>query len=362
MIDEATFTVRAGHGGSGTVSFRREKFIPKGGPDGGDGGDGGSVYLETDLNLNTLRFFAGKTKFEAKSGGRGSKQKKHGKNAQDLTLMVPVGTTVYQASQGNIWLLLADLNKPHQRALIAQGGLGGRGNWQFRSSTNTTPKEFEMGTRGEVKIIKLELKLLANVGLVGLPNAGKSTLLSVLTKARPQIANYPFTTISPNLGVMEFKGAQSSQRRARFKDPKGEVSTSNSLVIADIPGLIEGASIGKGLGIQFLKHIERCLLLVFVIAPRDHELNESAAKLVKSLLSQLNEVKNEMQTYNPKLLDLPAIITLNKTDLLSDKTVTQIITFFQKEGIEVLPISSATKSGIDRLTIVITTTYNQAQT
>jgi len=298
MIDEAIFTAKAGHGGDGTVSFRREKYIPKGGPDGGDGGDGGSIYLTADPNLNTLRFFSGKTKFEADPGGRGTKQKRHGKNANDLTLMVPVGTQVYEidvrgpTSQdppvgGDVevgtsnWKLLADLTQPHQRALIVQGGHGGRGNWQFRSSTNTTPREYEPGTRGEVKDIKLELKLLANIGLVGLPNAGKSTLLSVITKARPQIANYPFTTISPNLGVIDFNGGPTS------------------LVIADIPGLIEGASAGKGLGIQFLKHIERCQLLVFVIAPLDHEINDSASKLSKSLLSQLNEVKNEMQAYNP---------------------------------------------------------------
>ncbi|MCJ7827799.1 GTPase ObgE [Patescibacteria group bacterium] len=285
MIDEAKFIVRAGDGGNGSVNFRREKFVPKGGPDGGDGGKGGSVYFETDPGLNTLDYYAGKNLIEAESGGAGAKKKMKGKDGADLVLKVPVGTQVYVDEK-----LMADLDKPRQRLLIAHGGEEGLGNWQFRSSTNTTPLEAEDGEPGEERNISLELKVLAQVGLVGLPNAGKSTLLSVLTRAKPKIGSYPFTTLEPNLGVMERQG--------------------KTLIAADIPGLIEGASEGKGLGIKFLKHIERCRVLIYVLFPQDEWLEKSAEELVVLMSGQLKTVQSELKEYKEELKDLPIILVV----------------------------------------------------
>jgi len=327
MIDEADFFVKAGNGGDGRVSFHHSKHKPRGGPDGGDGGDGGSVYLLTDPNPNTLRFFSGKDRFEAENGEMGKKDKKHGRDGEDITIKIPAGTVVYQIKK-NSWKLLFDLDKPGVKVLLAEGGRGGRGNWQFRSSTNQTPRQAEPGQSGQKKQIHLELRFLAQVGLVGLPNAGKSTLLSVLTRAKPEIANYPFTTLSPNLGVIEFQDGA-------------------SLVMADIPGLIEGASMGKGLGFRFLKHIQRCQLLIYVLFPDQGMLG--SAKIGQMLFDQLAQVQKEIKAFKEKLIGLPSLIIINKKDLLTAEQTRGIAKFFKKKGQNILLVSAATKENLDLL-------------
>lgn len=329
MIDEAQFSVKAGDGGDGRVSFRREKFVPRGGPDGGDGGLGGSIFLETDSNLNTLRFYAGKDRFMAEDGQPGGRAKKHGKNSDDLVLKVPVGTLVLDAKTSRV---LADLDRPGERFCPARGGRGGRGNWYFRSSTNTAPRQAEEGEKGEQKELLLKLKVLAQIGLVGLPNAGKSTLLSVLTEAKPKIANYPFTTLSPNLGVM--------------KTP----DRGDGLVIVDIPGLIEGASQGKGLGIRFLKHIERCRLIIYVLFPEDHNLELTGQKLARRLWEQKQKVRNELKAFNPHLLEVPSLVAINKKDLLSERQVRAIKAYFKAKKQTILLVSAVTKENLKALT------------
>ncbi len=326
MIDFARITIKAGDGGNGRVSFRREKFVPKGGPDGGDGGKGGSVWLETDKDLNTLKPFQFQKKFSAQDGEAGGKNKRHGADGNDLVIKVPVGTVVNKE---------LDLDKEGQKICLAKGGKGGKGNWQFRSPTMTTPRIAEAGTTGEAKQLALELKLLADVGLIGLPNSGKSTLLSVLTKAKPKIADYPFTTLEPNLGVME------------GSHPSG-------LVIADIPGLIEGASKGKGLGIEFLRHIERCKILVHLL---------DGAKLLtepaKSLLRDYEVVRSELSSYSTSLIEKPEIVVLNKIDVLNKQQIKQAMTTLKKtkkkarlasrESRRVIAISAATHENLEEL-------------
>jgi GTP-binding protein len=328
MIDEARFKVKAGDGGNGRVSFRREKYVPKGGPDGGDGGRGGSIYIKADANLNTLRFYAGKDRFEAKDGQNGGGSKEHGKDARNIILTVPVGTVVYDIKTKQ---QLVDLDKPKMQFCLAKGGEGGRGNWHFRSSTNTTPRFAEKGIEGEKKKIQLKLKVLAHIGLVGFPNAGKSTLLSVLTSAKPEIANYPFTTLSPNLGVMKTAG----------KD---------GFVIADIPGLIEGASEGKGLGTRFLKHIERCKLLVYILCPEDNNLELQGKKFADALWKQKQKLKRELETFNPKLTKLPSLTVINKKDLFSDKQAKTVKSYFKTKKEDVTIISAVTHENTETLT------------
>jgi GTP-binding protein len=329
MIDEARFSVKAGDGGNGRVSFRRERFVAKGGPDGGDGGRGGSIFLETNPNLNTLRFYAGKDRFEAKNGQPGGPAKKHGKDSDDLVLQVPVGTLVLDANTSKE---LVDLDRPDKRFCPARGGRGGRGNWHFRSATNTTPRQAEKGEKGEQKELLLKLKALAQIGLVGLPNAGKSTLLSVLTEAKPKIASYPFTTLSPNLGVM--------------KTPDRE----DGLVIVDIPGLIEGASQGKGLGIRFLKHIERCRFIVYVLFPEDHNLALTGKKLAERLWKQKQKVRDELEAFNPHLLEVPSLVVINKKDLLSEEQVQAIKAHFKAKKRTILLVSAITRENLKALT------------
>lgn len=331
MVDYAKITVKAGDGGDGVVHFLRLKYMPKGGPDGGDGGNGGSVYFETDPNLNTLADFRYKKIFEAESGERGMKRRRHGKDGADMVVKVPKGTIIRMRNAVDEETEL-DLSEEGEAVLIAKGGKGGRGNWHFRSSTNQTPQEFEKGTDGEEFEVELELKLLAEVGIIGVPSAGKSTLLSVLTKATPKIAEYPFTTLEPNLGVMEV--GIGKRRKSR--------------VIADIPGLIEGASEGKGLGIQFLRHVERTKVLVHLVSPQ---------LVVKSDQKDLNEqlwrdyetIRKELGLYNKKLLKKKEIVVLNKIDLLSAEERKEIKKFFEKKGIELLLISAGTKEGIEEL-------------
>lgn len=321
MIDYAKITVSAGKGGAGKVGWRQDKFVRKGGPDGGNGGDGGSVYLTTDSDLNTLKNFQFQKKFSAQPGQMGGKAKRTGGGGADLVIKVPVGTVVkMEGSEPSI-----DLLKSGQKVLIVQGGRGGRGNWAFRSPTNTTPKTADPGRRGETKILTLELKLLADVGLIGLPNAGKSTLLAALTRARPKIAAYPFTTLEPNLGVMI---------TSNFAH-----RTSHDLVIADIPGLIEGASRGKGLGIEFLRHVERCRVLVHLIDATS-----------KTIAADYQQVRNELGQYSAKLLDKPEIIVLNKIDLVAK------IPRFKKA----IPLSAATHKNLDKLKAALLAEFSRS--
>ena len=336
MIDFAKIVVKAGDGGDGRVSFRREKFVPRGGPDGGDGGNGGSVFLVADKDLNTLTAFAYRKRFEAGNGEGGGKAKKHGKDGKDLKLYVPVGTEVkVQFSKSNFQ---TDLTESEQEALVARGGKGGRGNWQFRSAENTTPREYEAGTKGEEVELTLELKLLADVGLVGLPNAGKSTLLSVLTAARPKIADYPFTTLETNLGVMVFHSR--SEGILHSGSVKG-------LVVADIPGLIEGAAQGKGLGTSFLRHIERCQLLVHVLEPAE------------DLIKNYQTVRKELDSYHENLAKKPELVVLNKIDLLTGEQVKQAVSRLKKLNPAVAAASAVTGEGLDKLKQEIIRLYNK---
>ena len=291
FIDEALIDVRAGDGGNGAVSFRREKYIPMGGPDGGDGGDGGSVWLEADDAMNTLVDFRTARKFIAERGEKGGGRNCTGRSGDDLVVRVPVGTIVHEADTGE---LLGDLVEPGQRMLVAQGGFHGLGNARFKSSTNRTPRQSKPGTLGEKRRLQLELKLLADVGLLGMPNAGKSTLITAVSAARPRIADYPFTTLHPNLGVVE-AGAH------------------RSFVMADVPGLIEGAAEGAGLGIQFLKHLSRTRLLLHLVdmGPIGDPVEDARA------------IANELVAYSPELATRERWLVLNKMDLVLDEDAAQ---------------------------------------
>ena len=286
FIDYAKIHVQAGHGGSGCVSFRREKYVPKGGPDGGDGGDGGNVIVETDPNLATLLDYRYRKHFKAGRGQHGQGSNKHGRRGEDVIIRVPVGTIVRDADTGEV---LADLVEPGQRVVVARGGRGGRGNARFATPTHQAPREWEPGEPGEERTLVLELKLVADVGVVGLPNAGKSTLLSRVSAAHPKIADYPFTTLAPVLGVV------------RLDDER-------HFVMADIPGLIEGAHLGKGLGHQFLRHIQRTRVLLFLLeGPRG------------SFEEDLQTLLNELREFDPELLEKPREIAISKADLLGEE-------------------------------------------
>lgn len=284
FIDEVTIEVRAGDGGNGCVSFRREKYIPFGGPDGGDGGDGGSVLLEADSGMNTLVDFRHSRKFLAERGANGAGRNRTGKSGDDLVVKVPVGTIVHEEETGE---LIGDLVRDGQRLVVAKGGFHGLGNTRFKSSTNRTPRQSKPGTPGERRQLHLELKLLADVGLLGMPNAGKSTLIRAVSSARPKVADYPFTTLHPNLGVVS-------------------VSTSRSFVMADVPGLIEGAAEGAGLGIRFLKHLSRTRLLLHLVdmGPLGNPVED-----VKTIMT-------ELASFSPELAQRERWLVLNKVDLL----------------------------------------------
>jgi GTP-binding protein len=287
FVDEARINVQAGDGGNGCASFRREKYIPFGGPNGGDGGDGGSVYLRADSGLNTLSDFRYKRSFQAERGHNGMGRDMTGRKGEDLEIPVPVGTVVRDADTGE---LIGDLTHAGQRLKVAQGGHHGIGNTHFKSSTNRAPRQFTHGTPGDQRTLELELKLLADVGLLGLPNAGKSTLISRVSQARPKIADYPFTTLHPNLGVVS-------------------VGPLDSFVMADIPGLIEGAAEGAGLGLRFLKHLQRTRLLLHIvdIAPLDAEHDP---------IDDAKTVLAELEKFNPELAAMPRWLVCNKSDLL----------------------------------------------
>ncbi len=328
MIDLVKIKLRAGNGGDGKVSFFREKGKPKGGPDGGDGGDGGSVYFVADRNMATLRDFRAKELFAAQDGEPGGKLKMYGASGSDYKISVPLGTLVYEVKDDRE-ILVADMNEDGKEFLIARGGIGGRGNFRFRSSTNQTPVQYVAGTKGEQKIIKLEVKLVADVGLIGLPNAGKSTLLNRLASTDVKVANYPFTTLSPNLGVM----------------PLGEGS---NIIISDIPGLIEGASEGKGLGDEFLRHVERTRVLVHLIDPLDGYDEEENSNLSQTALSNYEKIRGELEAYGKGLSSKPEIVVINKIDVTEIKTVLEkILGLFKKKGISVIGISGVTGEGMD---------------
>lgn len=288
FIDLVKITVKAGNGGSGCLSFRREKFVPKGGPDGGNGGKGGDVLLRVDPGLTTLLDLQYHQSYKAKRGGHGQGSNKTGANGQDCIIPVPSGTLVRDLATGG---LLGDLTLPGSQLVVARGGRGGRGNTAFKSPTNRAPRQFEPGQEAEVRQLELELKVIADVGLVGLPNAGKSTLLSVLSAARPKIADYPFTTLEPCLGIV------------RYRDYK-------SFVMADIPGLIEGSHEGKGLGIKFLKHIQRTKLLVYLIDCTSPGVEKDYAAL-----------RRETGLFDPGLIQKPALMVLSKIDLLGGRKI-----------------------------------------
>jgi len=289
FVDEATIHVQAGKGGNGCVSFRREKYIEFGGPDGGDGGDGGSVYLVGDTNLNTLADFRFTRRFKAESGEGGRGRNCTGKSGEDLYIKVPLGTQVHDVDTGE---LIGDVVKAEQRLLVAQGGVHGIGNTRFKSSTNRAPRQFTPGTPGEARELRLEMKVLADVGLLGLPNAGKSTFIRAVSAARPKVADYPFTTLHPNLGVVS-------------------VESHRSFVVADIPGIIEGAAEGAGLGIQFLKHISRTRLLLHLVdvAPFDPAIDP---------VEEVHTVEAEMERFDPELMSYERWLVLNKVDLLPE--------------------------------------------
>ena len=316
FIDRVKIYVQAGTGGNGTVAFRREAHVPKGGPSGGDGGRGGSVIFVATNSLSTLLDLRYYREYKAQNGEKGHAKKMHGADADDLVIRVPVGTCVYDDDTGNI---IADLTKDGQRAVIAKGGRGGRGNARFASSRNPAPKICENGEPGEKFNLRVELKLLADVGLVGFPSVGKSTLLSVVSKARPQIADYHFTTIVPNLGVVQVKDGR-------------------SFVMADLPGLIEGASQGKGLGHQFLRHIERCCVIVHIIDMSGSEGRDPYEDYVT--------INKELGEYEYRLLERPQIIVANKMD--GDEAEENLKKFKEKLGDQkVFPIIAPIHEGID---------------
>jgi GTP-binding protein len=319
FVDEVKFFVKAGDGGNGCVSFLREKFVPKGGPNGGDGGRGGSVYLEADSGKHSLIDFRYGSHFKAERGGNGQGSDMHGRGGKDAVVPVPVGSVVKDAETGEV---LADLTEPGQRFIAAEGGRGGLGNTRFASSTNRAPRKATPGTPGEERWLRIELKLLADVGLIGLPNAGKSTLLSKLSAANPKVAPYPFTTLEPQLGVLHFK----------FENP---------CIIADIPGLIEGASEGLGLGHRFLRHIERTSILLHII---------DASGQGEQPLADYKVLAAELAAYNEELTGRTRLIVLNKIDCLDDEEQEAVKALFVAAGLtDVLMISALDSIGIDAL-------------
>jgi GTP-binding protein len=323
FVDEVDIRVSAGDGGRGCVSFRREKFVPRGGPNGGDGGSGGSVYLVASPHLNTLVSFRFHPDYRAERGEHGQGSNRTGRNGRDLTLEVPAGTIVFDASDPGRLRLLADLTTPGDRALVARGGRGGRGNAHFATSTNRAPRRAEPGGQGEDIQLRLQLKLLADVGLVGFPNAGKSTLISHISSARPKIADYPFTTLTPHLGVVT-------------------LSDDRSFVVADVPGLIEGAHIGHGLGHRFLRHIERTKVVVYVI-----DVSESSGR---DPSADFHTVRRELELFDASLLERPQLVVANKIDILTDRSrLDKLATSVQELAIPVRTISAVTGTGVPSL-------------
>ena len=319
FIDEAKITVHAGDGGHGCIAFRREKFVPRGGPSGGDGGNGGSIYLVANDQENTLLKFRYNHAFRANRGRHGEGSNKHGKSGDDLEISVPLGTVVFDFESGD---LLHDFTEPRERVLIASGGKGGHGNAHFASSVNRAPSRAQDGRPGEQKTLRLELKLLADVGLVGFPNAGKSTLISSISAARPKIADYPFTTLEPHLGVVAY-------------------DQDKSFVVADIPGLIEGAHLGHGLGIQFLRHIERTRLLL-------HLVDVSAAE-DRDPVADFKIIEKELAEHNSELPEKPRIVVATKLDAADPAKLRKLQQWCRQQRMELIKISSVTGEGLEEL-------------
>ena len=322
FADSAKIFIKSGKGGDGHVSFRRELFVPNGGPDGGDGGDGGDIIFEVDLGLNTLTDFRHVRKYVAEAGEEGGKRNQHGKNGQDLIIKVPEGTVIKDAESGKV---IADMSGDNKRQTILKGGKGGKGNQHYATATMQVPKYAKPGTPSKELYVILELKVIADVGLVGFPNVGKSTFLSRVTNARPKIANYHFTTLNPNLGVVD------------LDDAKG-------FVIADIPGLIEGASEGVGLGHEFLKHIERTKVIIHMV--------DAASVEGRDPVEDIKTINKELAAYNEDMLKRPQIIAANKIDAIfdeEDSNISRIKEEFEPQGIKVFPISAVSGKGLKEL-------------
>ena len=332
FIDKARIFVKSGNGGNGAVSFRREKYVPAGGPDGGDGGNGASVIFEVDLGLRTLMDFKYQRKYVAEHGEDGSKKRKAGRNGEDLILKVPPGTIIRDEATG---LVIADLKEEGDRAVVAKGGRGGKGNQHFANAVRQAPAFARSGSDGVEKWVVLELKMIADVGLLGFPNVGKSTFLSVVTKAKPKIANYHFTTLTPNLGVVQTKFGE-------------------SFVLADIPGLIEGAAEGVGLGHDFLRHVERTKVLIHIV--------DISGLEGRDALDDFDKINGELKLYNEKLATRPQVVVANKMDILEDES---IVDEFKNElegrGYKVFKMSAATRQGVDDVIAYVSELLREAE-
>lgn len=332
FIDKARIFVKSGNGGNGAVSFRREKYVPAGGPDGGDGGNGASVIFEVDLGLRTLMDFKYQRKYVAEHGEDGSKKRKAGRNGEDLILKVPPGTIIRDEATG---LVIADLKEEGDRAVVAKGGRGGKGNQHFANAVRQAPAFARSGSDGVEKWVVLELKMIADVGLLGFPNVGKSTFLSVVTKAKPKIANYHFTTLTPNLGVVQTKFGE-------------------SFVLADIPGLIEGAAEGVGLGHDFLRHVERTKVLIHIV--------DISGLEGRDALDDFDKINGELKLYNEKLATIPQVVVANKMDILEDESIfDEFKNELEGRGYKVFKMSAATRQGVDDVIAYVSELLREAE-
>ena len=332
FIDKARIFVKSGNGGNGAVSFRREKYVPAGGPDGGDGGNGASVIFEVDLGLRTLMDFKYQRKYVAEHGEDGSKKRKAGRNGEDLILKVPPGTIIRDEATG---LVIADLKEEGDRAVVAKGGRGGKGNQHFANAVRQAPAFARSGSDGVEKWVVLELKMIADVGLLGFPNVGKSTFLSVVTKAKPKIANYHFTTLTPNLGVVQTKYG-------------------DSFVLADIPGLIEGAAEGVGLGHDFLRHVERTKVLIHIV--------DISGLEGRDALDDFDKINGELKLYNEKLATRPQVVVANKMDILEDESIfDEFKNELEGRGYKVFKMSAATRQGVDDVIAYVSELLREAE-
>ncbi len=327
FIDEAKIRIKAGDGGNGCMAFRREKFVPRGGPSGGDGGNGGDIIMESSQRHNTLIHFRFNPEHKADRGRHGEGSNCTGKEGEDLVLQVPVGTSVFDDETGE---LVHDFERPDERVIIARGGRGGRGNQHFATPTHQAPREHELGRPGEERVYRLELKLLADVGLVGYPNVGKSTLISVISAAKPKIADYPFTTLAPNLGVVSI----------------GEAPHEESYVVADIPGLIEGAHLGAGLGVQFLRHIERTRVLVHLVDVSDGSGRDNPVEDFKVISA-------ELESFGHGLDEKPVVIAATKADVANPDKLKKLQAMAKRKKMPLYLISAVTGEGIEKLKYAI---------
>jgi GTPase len=335
FIDEATIRVKAGDGGNGCLAFRREKFVPRGGPSGGDGGKGGDVIMESSERHNTLVHFRFNPEYKAQRGRHGEGSNKTGREGEDIMLKVPVGTIVYDADSGEV---VHDFSRPDDRIVIASGGRGGRGNARFATSVHQAPREHEDGRPGEERALRLELKLLADVGIVGYPNVGKSTLISRISAARPKIADYPFTTLEPNLGVVAV----------------GDAPHDRSFVVADIPGLIEGAHQGAGLGTQFLRHIERTRLLVHLVDVSDASGRPDPAR-------DFEVIMDELKNFGAGLESKPMILAASKCDVANKTKLAKLKKYAKAHDRELFVISAVTGEGVEKLTYAMADQVEQVR-